>query len=99
MPVYVVLQGNVVDREKIDEYSAKAGPMVIGGGGKILAADDQSEVIEGQPGTRTVLIEFEDRAAFRAWYDSAEYQEIVGLRLEAAPGTMIVADGFVMPGG
>ena len=42
MPVYVVVQGNVVDREKIDEYSGKAGPMVIGGGGKILAADDQS---------------------------------------------------------
>ena len=74
--------------------------MVIGGGGKILVFHEQTEVIEGQPPeTRTVLIEFEDRAAFRAWYDSAEYQEVVGLHHEPAPGTMIVADGFAMPGG
>ncbi len=72
--------------------------MVIGAGGKILAFDEQSEVVEGEPpGTRTVLIEFESRDAFRAWYDSAAYQEVIGMRHEAAPGTMIVADAFVMP--
>ncbi len=46
-----------------------------------------------------MLIEFESRDAFRSWYDSAAYQEVIGLRHEAAPGTMIVADAFVMPTG
>ena len=42
-------------------------------------------------------IEFESRHALRAWYDSPDYQSILGLRLEAAPGHLIVAEGFVPP--
>jgi uncharacterized protein (DUF1330 family) len=30
-----------------------------------------------------VILEFEDEAAFRAWYDSPEYQEAVKIRLAA----------------
>jgi uncharacterized protein (DUF1330 family) len=32
--------------------------------------------------------------AFRAWYDSPEYQEILPLRLKSTRGTLIVAKGF-----
>ena len=46
-----------------------------------------------------MLIEFESRDAFRSWYAAESYQEVIGLRHEAAPGTMIVADAFVMPTG
>ncbi len=98
MAVYVIAQGNIVDQQKIDEYGAQAGPMAMAAGGKLLAFDEKAEVVEGDPpGTRTVLIEFEDRDSFRSWYDSDDYQKVIGLRLEAAPGTMIVADSFEMP--
>jgi uncharacterized protein (DUF1330 family) len=43
---------------------------------------------------RTVIVEFQTREAFRAWYDSPEYQAILPMRLEAAPGTLIVANGL-----
>ena len=32
---------------------------------------------------RTVIVEFPSMTAFRAWYDSPEYQEILPLRLKA----------------
>jgi uncharacterized protein (DUF1330 family) len=98
MAVYAIFQSNIVDQQKIDEYGAQAAPMVIGAGGKILVFDEKAEVVEGDPpGTRTVLIEFEDRDSFRSWYDSDDYQKVIGMRLEAAPGTMVVADSFEMP--
>ena len=41
-----------------------------------------------------MLLEFESREAFRAWYDSDGYQAILPLRLESTPGTMIVMNGL-----
>lgn len=46
--------------------------------------DDSPTIVEGQwHGSRTVILEFEDEAAFHAWYDSPEYQAAVRLRLAA----------------
>jgi uncharacterized protein (DUF1330 family) len=98
MSVYVVGQGRIEDQEKLDEYVQAALPTVMAGGAKVIAVDVNAEIVEGEPpGPRTVILEFESREAFRAWYDSPEYQAIVGLRLEAAPGHLIVAEGFVPP--
>ncbi len=43
---------------------------------------------------RTVILEFPSREAFRAWYDSPEYQEILPLRLDSTPGTLIAVNGL-----
>ena len=52
-------------------------------------------VVEGEVRyPRTVILEFPSREAFRAWYDSAEYQTILPLRLESTPGTLIVVNGL-----
>lgn len=61
---------------------------------KVLAVDQDAEVVEGKVGSRTVLIDFPDKAAFRAWYDSPAYQEIVQLRLNAVDGHLVVAEGL-----
>ncbi len=96
MSVFVVGQGRVEDPEKLNQYAQAAGPTVMAAGGKVIANDASSEVVEGEPpGPRTVILEFESKEAFRAWYDSPEYQAILGMRLEAAPGTLVVAEGFV----
>ena len=67
---------------------------------KILAFDLEPEIVEG-PVThpRTVLLEFPSREAFRAWYDSPEYQAVLPLRLQSVAGTLVVAEGFVPQGG
>jgi uncharacterized protein (DUF1330 family) len=95
MPICVVVQGRIENREKLDEYVAKVMPLIQSGGGRILGFDESPEIVEGEIELpRTVILEFPSRDAFRAWYDSEDYQAILPLRLESAPGTMILVNGF-----
>ena len=95
MPVYVVAQGRIQDREKLNEYVGKAIPTIAAHGGKVLGFDESPEVIEGKVDLpRTVILEFDSKEQFRAWYDSPGYQEILPLRLASAPGTMVVVEGL-----
>jgi len=95
MSVYVVAQGRIENREMLDQYVAKVIPTIQAGGGRILGFDESPEVVEGEIQTpRTVILEFPSRDAFRAWYDSTEYQAMLPLRLESTPGTLIVVDGL-----
>jgi uncharacterized protein (DUF1330 family) len=95
MPVYVVAQGKIQDRDMLDEYIAKALPTLQAGGGRVLAFDESPEIVEGSVDhPRTVIVEFTSRDAFRAWYDSSEYQAILPLRLKSAPGSLILANGL-----
>ena len=97
MSVYVVASGRIDNPEMLNEYLGKAGA-TIPPEAQVLAVDETAEVVEGdvQP-PRIVIIEFPSRESFRGWYDSPEYQAVVGLRLESAPGTMVVAEGFTPP--
>ena len=98
MAVYVVAQGRITDRKVLDEYVDKAISTLDAHGALVVAFDENPQVIEGTTETpRTVILEFSSHEAFRAWYDSPEYQAILLLRLSAAPGTIIVANGFAPP--
>lgn len=100
MSVYVVAQGRIEDREMLGSYVSKALPTIQSHGGRVIAFDETPQFIEGSiEHPRTVILEFESEAAFRAWYDSPEYQEILPKRLEAAPGTLILVQGLTPPGG
>lgn len=95
MSVYVVAQGRIENRKLLDEYVAQALPTISAHGGRVVAFDETPEVVEGTVEyPRTVIVEFQTREAFRAWYDSPEYQAILPQRFEAAPGTLIVAQGL-----
>ena len=54
-----------------------------------------AETVEGTPpGPQTVIIKFADTAAARAWYESAEYQAVVGKRLAATEGFAVIAQSM-----
>jgi uncharacterized protein (DUF1330 family) len=95
MSVYVIAQGRIENREMLGEYVSKVLPTIQAGGGRVLAFDETPEVVEGEIGyPRTVILEFPSHEVFRAWYDSDVYQAILPLRLESAPGTLIVVNGL-----
>lgn len=99
MPVYFIARGTIVDQAKHDAYVAAALP-TLEGTCKILAVDFATEAIEGElSNARTVMLEFESKEAFRAWYDSPEYQKILPMRLESVQGTAVLVEGFVPPTG
>ena len=95
MSVYVIAQGKIENRGLIDQYVAKVIPTIESHQGRIVAFDEEPEVVEGSiEHSRTVILEFPSMTAFHAWYDSPEYQEILPLRLKSTGGTLIVAKGF-----
>lgn len=95
MSVCVIVQGKIENRGLLDQYVAKVMPTIESHHGRVVAFDEQPEVIEGPiEHPRTVVLEFPSMTAFHAWYDSPEYQEILPLRLKSVRGTLIVAKDF-----
>ena len=98
MPAYIIAQMQVHDIETYRDYAAKVPPTVAAFDDKILAASDTAEVREGtQPYPRTVILEFPDMEAARAWYESGDYQSVLPLRLKSTTGTVFMIEGFPRP--
>ena len=66
---------------------------------EVVVFDVAAESVEGTaPGPQTVVLKFEDTAAVKAWYDSPEYQEVVGKRLEATDGFAVISQSMNIGG-
>ena len=60
-----------------------------------MTFDVAAETIEGTPpGAQTVILKFEDTAAAKAWYESTEYQAVVGKRLKATEGFAVISQSM-----
>jgi uncharacterized protein (DUF1330 family) len=95
MSVYVIAQGKIENRGLLDQYVAKVVSTIESHQGRVVAFDEEPNVVEGSiEHPRTVILEFPSMTAFRERYDSPEYQEILPLRLKSTPGTLIVVKGF-----
>jgi uncharacterized protein (DUF1330 family) len=96
MSVYFVVNGTVKDAALLEEYVQGAFPTLgIVPTAKVHVLDLESEVIEGTPaGRRTVILEFDSRDDFESWYQSPDYQAVVGKRLEATEGFAVLTKGF-----
>jgi uncharacterized protein (DUF1330 family) len=93
--VYVVAQLAIHDRAHYGQY--EAGFMEVFGkfAGRLLAVDEQPEVLEGEWGrTRVVIGTFPDAASFRAWWDSTEYREIARHRHAGSEATILLVKGL-----
>jgi len=95
MPAYFIAQYVVNDADLYREYSAGAGPTIAAHGGELISFDVAAETIEGKPpGPQTVVLKFEDAAAAKAWYNSPEYQKVVGKRLAATNGFAVISESM-----
>ncbi len=94
MSAYFVVNCTIKNLDLLNEYIAGAGASLGVVPLKLLAMDNESETVEGSPaGSRTVMLEFETKEDFRKWYDSPEYQAVVGKRLEATDGFAVLVNG------
>lgn len=95
MTVFVVAQIAIEDRVEYGRYEAGFYDAFVKHGGQIVSVDDEAEVVEGTwPYNRTVLIKFDDREAMMGWYDSPEYQAIIGHRHGASTANIVLVKGF-----
>ena len=61
---------------------------------KVVGVDDDVEVEGDWPFTRTVMIEFPSKKLALAWYESDEYQAVVGLRHNSATSNLVIVSGY-----
>ena len=94
MSTYLVVNSTIDDPELLDEYVRAAGATLGVVPLELLAIDAESTTIEGRPpGPRTVILKFASEADFHSWYDSPEYQAIIGMRHSATTGFAVLVKG------
>ena len=78
----------------MEPYRTAVGATIEQYGGRLLARAGATELIEGGPEPkRIVILEFPDKAAFRRWHDSPEYQKILPNRLENSSARAFIVEG------
>lgn len=95
MPAYAIADITITDGETYKGYQALTPDTIEKYGGRFKVRGGAHEVIEGdwQPG-RIVVLEFDDMAALKRWYDSPEYTAARAIRLSAAAGSVIFVEGL-----
>ena len=94
MTAYLIAAETVHDEAMFADYRKQVVATVEAFGGRFIARGGNLTVLEGQwQHPRTVIIEFPGRDAAEAWYKSAEYQKIIGLRLKSTSGNLVIVDG------
>jgi uncharacterized protein (DUF1330 family) len=95
MAAYFIAQYVVNDADLYREYQAGAGPTIQASGAELVAFDVAAETVEGTPpGPQTVIIKFDSTEAAKAWYNSPEYQAVVGKRLQATEGFAVISQSM-----
>jgi uncharacterized protein (DUF1330 family) len=94
MPAYLILDIHVEDPEEYAAYRERSPATLEAYGGRYLVRGGEHEVVEGDWNPeRLVVVEFPSIERAREWYQSPEYQEIVGMRRRAAPSQTVLVQG------
>ena len=92
---YLVAHLEVHDPEGFAKYREKVAATVAQYGGSYIVRGGTMEMVEGNSlPPRTVILEFPSLAQAKEWYNSPEYQEVIGLRLAAANGSAQFVEGI-----
>ena len=95
MSAYVIfVRDKMHDPEEFKVYSRKAGSARGGHPLKAHVFYGALETLEGSPADGVVVVEFPDKAAARAWYDSPAYQEAKAHRQKAADYRVLLVEGL-----
>ncbi len=94
MPAYVIVDIEVTDPVRYEEYKKLAAPTVAAYGGRYIVRGGKVETLEGdwQP-NRFVILEFPSVQRAKEWWGSAEYRPGKALRHLTARSQMIVVEG------
>jgi len=95
MPAYFVALVDIHDQAGYERYQQAAGGAGAPAGMKVLAMDDNTTTLEGKwPAPKTVILEFPDEEALRAWYFSSGYQAAAKIRQAATTSTVALVKGL-----
>ena len=94
MPAYIVVEVEVHDPERYEDYKAMVPPSLAAYDGRFLVRGGKVETLEGDwAPKRFVMVEFPSLERARAWWNSNEYADAKALRQATATTQMIVVEG------
>ncbi|MBS0319569.1 MAG: DUF1330 domain-containing protein [Proteobacteria bacterium] len=94
MTAYVVVDIDVTDPVRYDQYKQLAQVAIPAHGGRYLARGGRSQVLEGAWNPkRLVVLQFDSIEAAVAWHRSSEYGAAIAARTGAADVKMVVVEG------
>lgn len=95
MSAYIIVEVEVKDPIKYEDYKKLTPATLAVYGGKFIVRGGKGELLEGdkQP-ERIVILEFESVEKAKAWWNSPEYSEVKKLRHATANSRMIVIEGL-----
>lgn len=84
---------DVADQVELQRYRMEGRGTLAAHGARFLAGAAIAATLEGPPLEGAVVLEFDTVAAARGWYDSPEYQAVIGIRLAATKGLAFIVEG------
>jgi uncharacterized protein (DUF1330 family) len=94
MSAYVVVQVDVHDPVRYEDYKSLVPASLTKYGGRFVVRGGRTETLEGTwSPKRLVMVEFPDVERAKAWWASAEYAQAKALRQATAQTEMIVVEG------
>lgn len=94
MPALVIVDIEVTDPVRYEDYKRLASASIAAHGGTYLVRGGRSEVQDGTwTPRRLVVLQFESFEKAKAWRESAEYAEAKKVREECAQSNMVIVEG------
>ena len=95
MPAYIVVEVEVEDPVRYEDYKKMVPPSLSAYGGRFLVRGGKVENLEGDwSPKRFVMVEFPSVEQAKTWWSSPEYADAKALRQATAKTQMIVVEGF-----
>lgn len=95
MSAYCVVEVEILDAARYENYKTLVAPSLAAYGGKFLVRGGTVETLEGDwSPKRLVILEFPSMDQAKAWWASREYAEAKALRQATARTRMILAEGI-----
>ena len=95
MPAYIVVEVEVEDPVRYEDYKKMVPPTLAAYGGRFLVRGGKVENLEGDwSPKRLVIVEFPSVEQAKAWWSSPEYADAKALRQATAKSQLIVVEGL-----
>lgn len=94
MTAYLIGDLDVFDMPTIEDYRAKALPLVEKFGGRALALESSPLELENWKSGSMILLEFPNRKAIENLFASAEYAPLAAQRQSAAKSKLVAIDAL-----
>jgi uncharacterized protein (DUF1330 family) len=93
MAIIFLAVDSITDLPLLREYQQGVGPVISKYPHDLIAYDEAAQPHERIEDTRRVVVlRFESEETFRAFYDSPEYQAVIGKRLRATEGFAVLVN-------